>query len=63
MSSTENAYARFPGSPLEHRLVPGTKTTRCGKDATVAHRYPMLTRKNSAVRTVRRQCDKCRKDA
>lgn len=59
MTNTDNRFARFQGAALEHLLVPGTKTTRCGKDATLAHRYPTLTRANSADRRPFRRCAKC----
>lgn len=54
-----NTLARFPGARIEHRLVSGTKTTLCGKDATTANRYPALTRRNSAVRDIHPTCAKC----
>jgi hypothetical protein len=57
-----NVYARFPGARLQHLLVPGTKDTRCGKDATLAHRYPALTRANSADRRPFPVCSKCKED-
>ena len=53
--------ARFPGASLEHWLVAGTKRTRCGKDATLANRYPSLTRANSTDRRPWRTCEACRK--
>lgn len=59
MTNTDNHYARFPGAALQHILVPGTKTTRCGKDATLAHRYPTLTRANSNDRRPWKFCTKC----
>ena len=58
MSEIVNTLARFQGSPIQHRLVVGTKTTVCGKDATLAHRYPTLTRSNSTDRLYR-TCSKC----
>lgn len=54
-----NLYARFQGAALVHLLVPGTKTTLCGKDATLAHRYPALTRANSSDRRAFRTCARC----
>lgn len=54
-----NLFARFQGAALVHLLVPGTKTTRCGKDATLAHRYPALTRANSTDRRPFRTCARC----
>jgi hypothetical protein len=59
MTNTDNLYARFPGASIQHLLVRGTKTTLCGKDATLAHRYPALTRANSADRRPFRTCTKC----
>lgn len=59
MNNIDNRLARFPGASLEHLLVPGTKLTMCGKDATTAHRYPFLTRANSADRRPFRRCSKC----
>lgn len=56
---TNNLFARFPGASLEHLLVEGTKTTRCGKDATLANRYPALTRANSTDRRPFPRCKKC----
>jgi hypothetical protein len=54
-----NTLARFPGASVEHLLVPGTKTTRCGKDATLANRYPALTAANSTDRRPFPRCAKC----
>jgi hypothetical protein len=56
---TDNLFARFSGASIQHLLVAGTKTTRCGKDATLAHRYPALTAANSSDRRLRRTCTKC----
>jgi len=55
----ENTLARFPGARIEHRLIPGTKVTVCGKDATLANRYPFLTRANSTDRRTWPRCTKC----
>lgn len=54
-----NTNARFKGSSLVHLLLPGTKTTRCGKDATFANRYPDLTAANSTDRRPFPTCGKC----
>jgi hypothetical protein len=54
-----NKYARFSHTNVQHRLVPGTKTTVCGRDATLAHCYPALTVKNSTDRRAYRPCNKC----
>lgn len=54
-----NTLARFPGARIEHLLAPGTKTTLCGKDATLAHRYPRLTAANSADRRAWPTCPAC----
>lgn len=59
MNNTTNRYARFPGASLEHLLIPGTKETRCGKDATTANRYPALTLDNSTDRRPWKRCAKC----
>jgi len=56
---TTNIFARFQGASIVHLLRAGTKTTLCGKDATLAHRYPALTRANSADRRPFRTCAKC----
>lgn len=55
-----NTLARFPGARIEHLLAPGTTTTRCGKDATTANRYPALTQGNSTDRRPWPRCPKCR---
>jgi hypothetical protein len=60
MNDTQNTLARFPGARIEHLLIPGTTTTRCGKDATTANRYPVLTRANSADRRPWPRCQACR---
>lgn len=54
-----NLFARFPGASLEHLLLPGTKTTACGKDASTANRYPALTRANSSDRRPFPRCTRC----
>ena len=56
---TNNTFARFSGATIQHLLIPGTKSTRCGKDASLAHRYPPLTRANSADRRLRPTCQRC----
>ena len=62
MTNTDNRLARFKGASLEHLLVPGTKTTLCGKDATLAYRYPFLTAANSTDRRPFRRCAKCKEN-
>ena len=59
MSNPANRYARWSGSNLQHELVAGTKATLCGKDATLANRYPAITVANSADRRVWRRCAAC----
>jgi hypothetical protein len=60
MASTPT-LARAYGSRVQHLLVPGTKTTRCGKDATLMARYsPADNRVDSKVRPT---CTACRKEA
>lgn len=54
-----NRFARFSGASLEHLLIPDTKTTFCGKDASTANRYPALTRANSTDRRPFKRCAKC----
>ena len=54
-----NTLARFPRSPVEHRLT-NDRITVCGKDATLAHRYPVLTQTNSTDRRIYRKCEACR---
>lgn len=56
MTTTTTTYARFWHSPVQHILVPGTKTTRCGKDATLAYKYGPFPG------NINRDCTKCRKD-
>ena len=56
----KNTKARFPNSNVEHALVADTKVTKCGKDATLAHRYPALTVANSTDRRAYRSCSKCK---
>lgn len=62
MTTTDNHYARFQGASLQHLLVQGTKRTRCGKDATLAHRYPLLTAANSNDRRAFPICRKCKEN-
>jgi hypothetical protein len=57
--TNDNFYARSKGGRVQHILNGGTKTTLCGKDATLMNRYPALTRANSAVRTAVRTCTTC----
>ena len=57
-----NIYARFHGSSIEHRLVPGTKRTLCGRDAALANRYPALTEANSADRRIYHRCTDCSRE-
>lgn len=52
-------FARFKGARIQHLLVPGTKATKCGKDATLANRYPLLTQANSTDRRPFPTCAKC----
>ena len=52
-------HAKAFNSPLRHRLVPGTKETRCGKDATLMARFSMRDLP-SGERTNGRDCDQCR---
>lgn len=59
MTPSDNRFARFKGASLQHLLLPGTKTTLCGKDATFANRYPILTRANSSDRRPFPTCTKC----
>jgi hypothetical protein len=61
--NNDNSLARFRGASIQHLLVPDTKVTRCGKDATLAHRYPALTRANSADRRPFRICGACERNA
>lgn len=50
--------ARAHGSRLAHLLVVGTKTTRCGKDATLMARYsPADCTADSVTRPI---CGVCR---
>lgn len=52
-------HAKAFNSPLRHRLVPGTKETRCGKDATLMARFSMRDLP-SGERANGRDCDQCR---
>lgn len=61
MTNNNPTHARFPGSPLQHLLVAGTKTTWCGKDASRVARYSMADLP-SGERTKGRPCPKCRLD-
>lgn len=50
--------ARAYGSRTEHLLVVGTKTTYCGKDATLMARYsPKDNRVDSRIRPVCLKCE------
>jgi hypothetical protein len=60
--ATTPTHAKAFNSPVRHLLVAGTKTTKCGKDATLMARYAMSDLP-SGERTNGRDCTACRKEA
>lgn len=53
--------ARAHGSRIQHLLVPGTKQTQCGKDATLMARWAPADAKADSC--VRETCQACRAEA
>lgn len=58
MKTSTPTLARQHGSRNQHLLVPGTKTTRCGRDATLMARYSPAD--NHVDSKVRPTCPACK---